>query len=139
VKYRKDLLADNEQLLPKFRAARVYCKERGWDFKIYDEHRIRTTRLANIQFLWRYKSSTRGEGYYGPIMDALLDLKEPTTMLELLESMYPGSRERGEAIWVWWTMVVGGAIKCDLDKPLKKSTLFWVEDSRKERLRMKEC
>jgi hypothetical protein len=143
VKYRKDLIAKWKELLPKFRAARAYCRARGWDFKIYDETRIRTPRLANIQFLWRYKSSTRGEGFYGPIMDELLDLTEPTTMNALLERMYPNIRERGEAIWVWWTMVVQGAIKCDLDQPLKKSTLFWVDDSRKQDLRlnfrMKEC
>lgn len=132
VKYRADLIADRDQLLPKFRAARAYCREQGWEFKVYDEQRIRTPRLANIQFLWRYKTSTHCGVYYSQIMAEMVKMSGPISMLPLLKRMYPYSRKRGEAIWVWWTMVVGGSIKCDLDQPLSHSTLFWVDESQKE-------
>lgn len=132
VKYRTDLIANRDQLLPKFRAARAYCREQGWDFKIFDEHRIRTQRLANIQFLWRYKSSTHCSTYYAQIMAEMVRMSGPTPMLPLLQRLYPYSRQRGEAIWAWWTMVVGGSIKCDLDQPLSPATRFWVDESEKE-------
>ena len=139
VKYRKDLIADRHQLLPKFRAARAYCRERGWEFKIFDEQRIRTPRLANIQFLWRYKHSTDCGAYYDEIMEEMVEMRGPIPMLPLLERMYPTSRLRGEAIWAWWTMVVQGAIQCDLEKPITKSTLFWVEEWRKTKFRLRTC
>lgn len=135
VKYREDLIADCGQLRPKFRAARAYCREVGWAFKIFDEHRIRTPRLANIQFLWRYKNSTDCGAYYDEIMAEMLEIRGPVPMLPLLERMYPSSRRRGEAIWAWWTMVVQGAIQCDLDRPITKATLFWIDEVRKMELR----
>lgn len=136
VKYREDLIADWGQLLPKFRAARAHCREVGWEFKIFDEHRIRTSRLTNIQFLWRYKNSTDCGSYYDEIMAELVEMRGPIPMLPLLERMYPTSRRRGEAIWAWWTMVVQGAIQCDLDRPITKSTLFWIDEFRKPVLRL---
>lgn len=136
VKYREDLVANCGQLRPKFRAAQAYCRERGWEFKVFDEHRIRTPRLANIQFLWRYKNSTECGTYYDEIMCEMLEMRGSIQMLPLLERMYPTSKRRGEAIWAWWTMVVQGAIQCDLDKPITKSTLFWIDESRKTDLRL---
>ena len=39
--------------MTKWKAARCHAKEQGWVFKIYDESRIRDTKLQNIRFLNR--------------------------------------------------------------------------------------
>lgn len=139
VKYRADLIANWDQLRPKFKAAKAYCRKQGWEFRIFDEHRIRTPLLKNIQFLWRYRGCTNSGTYYDQIMEELALTCAPIPMLPMLERMYPTSRARGEAIWAWWTMVVQGAIKCDLSKPITKSTLYWVTEQRKTQLRVPTC
>ncbi len=69
-------------------------------------------------------------------MSEMVQMSGPIPMLPLLNRMYPTSRSRGEAIWAWWTMVVQGAIQCDLNKPITKSTHFWIDESRKANLRL---
>ncbi|MDR9863545.1 TnsA endonuclease N-terminal domain-containing protein [Pseudomonas baetica] len=47
--------------LPKWKAAWRYAKQRGWDFHIYDESRIRGQSLKNIQYLERFRHADYAE------------------------------------------------------------------------------
>jgi len=127
VKFRADLRKNWSELKPKFKAARAYARENGMEFRIFDESRIRTVRLGNIQFLWRYMYSKDR----GPIHSAILAelcKHDKVMMLPIIEKLYASDMQRGEAIWVWWTLVAQGAIECDLDRRLARETLFWVPD-----------
>ncbi|MDQ3818146.1 MAG: Tn7 transposase TnsA N-terminal domain-containing protein, partial [Acidobacteriota bacterium] len=52
VKYRNDLFEQWKKLKPKFKAARAFSREQGWQrFRILTEVEIRTPYLANVKFL----------------------------------------------------------------------------------------
>ncbi|MGV6393349.1 Tn7 transposase TnsA N-terminal domain-containing protein [Pseudomonas caspiana] len=50
VKYRANFREQWRNLLPKFRAAKSYCAQRGWRFEVYTEREIRTPYLDNVKF-----------------------------------------------------------------------------------------
>lgn len=131
VKYREELLTNWKTYKPKVKAARAYARENGMEFRIFDEYRIRTPRLSNIQFLWRYKYAPVCFGYQTELLAELSKLDRGVQMLTIIDKLYPIKEQRGEAIWAWWTLVVQGAILCDLDQRLDNSTLFWVPEWRK--------
>lgn len=56
VKYRADVVGNVPEFLKKFRAAKLYAKREGWEFRILCERRIRTQRLLNVRFLHGYRS-----------------------------------------------------------------------------------
>lgn len=131
VKYREELLKNWKMYKPKFKAARAYARENGMEFRIFDEHRIRTPRLKNIQFLWRYKYAPVCSGYQEELLAKLSKLDQGVQMMQIIDELYPIKESRGDAIWAWWTLVVQGSIQCDLNQRLDKSTLFWVPEWRK--------
>lgn len=52
VKYRQDLFRNWNELKPKFKAARAFSREQGWQcFRIFTENEIRTPYLENAKFL----------------------------------------------------------------------------------------
>jgi TnsA-like endonuclease N terminal len=55
IKYRKDLFKNWADLKPRFRAARRYAREQGWEFRIITEVEIRTPYLKNVLFLLGYR------------------------------------------------------------------------------------
>nr|WP_242487857.1 Tn7 transposase TnsA N-terminal domain-containing protein [Pseudomonas sp. TH31] len=57
VKPEENWLENWRELLPKWKAAWRYAIQRGWDFHIYDESRIRGQSLKNIQYLERFKNA----------------------------------------------------------------------------------
>lgn len=126
VKYREDYLGQWRTLKPKFRAARAYAKEHGYEFRIFTEREIRTEYLKNIQFLWSYRYADFHVHHYEKLRDALKELEEtnPTT---LLEACYSSKVLRGEALWTLWCMIARGWIKCDLHRTLTMQTPIWAK------------
>lgn len=128
IKYRKDLDNKREELERKFKAARAYCEQLGWEFHVHDEFEIRTPRLGNTQFLWRH--FVQLEKPLGGEAEAILEAfaarhGEPATQGEILEPLYADPNLRGQAIWCWWAMVVRRMLLCDLDVLLSTRTLYW--------------
>ncbi len=56
VKYRGDCVGRWRELIGKFRAAKAYARNHGWDFAVFSEERVRGPRLVNVRFLRGYKS-----------------------------------------------------------------------------------
>ncbi|SFN48128.1 TnsA endonuclease C terminal [Formivibrio citricus] len=119
VKYREELARNWKELKPKFKAAKAYANEQGWDFQIFTEDRIRTPYFRNIQFLWSYRYSPLYETHHERLLQALSEMEE-ASINRLLDHCY-GSRDRvgrGEGIWTLWCMVARREIVCDLHVPL---------------------
>jgi hypothetical protein len=130
VKRREDLRANWPELKAKFRAARRLCRERGWEFRVFDEHRIRTARLRNIQFLWRYKHSPSYDELDEPIAEAMRHY-DKTRLKDIIDNYFETPTQKGQAIWTFWGMVAHGWILFDMDEPITPDTLFWLADSRR--------
>ncbi|MDF0606770.1 TnsA endonuclease N-terminal domain-containing protein [Neisseriaceae bacterium TC5R-5] len=127
VKYQKDLKLNWSTLKPKFKAARAYANERGWQFRIFTEKQIRTGLLQNIQFLWSYRFAPHHPGHRERLIRMLDDLEE-TSISGLLEACYlPENRVgRGESLWTLWCLIAQKSILCDLSLPLSMETCIWL-------------
>lgn len=117
VKYRQDFRDNWRQLLPKFRAAKRYCAERGWRFEVYTEKEIRTPYLKNVRFLFPYRERQFPEPIISWVLQTLADLIEADPDL-LLCALCKDKGNRAELIPVIWHLVANGVIDCDLEEPL---------------------
>lgn len=127
VKYRRELSKHWRELRHKFRAAQHYCAERGWRFVVLDENAIRTPRLENIKFLWRYRQST----YPDDVKDLLLQqlrMRVRATRAEIFSCLPESwSQElRLQAVWTWWVLVARGIVAFDQSQRLSETTTFTV-------------
>ncbi|MGO9601981.1 MAG: heteromeric transposase endonuclease subunit TnsA [Candidatus Binataceae bacterium] len=125
VKYREDFRASWRDQLPKFRAAKGYCKERGWEFKVFTEREIRTPYLKNVRFLWSYRSYPYDSTLSTEILDKLQDLRE-TDPQALLCSMFRDKWNRAAALPTLWRLVADFLIGCDLSQPLTMKSRIWT-------------
>lgn len=127
VKYRSELAKNWKELKRKFRAAQAYCRERNWRFVILDERSIRSIKLSNIQFLWRY----RGASYDKDLAIALLQILQLSggmTMQACVDAACSASVDlkRDEAIWTFWVLAADRKTEFDIDTPIGINTLFHI-------------
>lgn len=127
VKYADELRRNWADLKPKFKAARAYARERGWEFKIFSEKRIRNGLLQNIQFLWSYRFAPEHHGHRTRLVRMLDDIEE-TDIGGLLEACYRYDNRigRGEGLWTLWCLIAKQSILCDLSLPLSMDTRIWL-------------
>lgn len=128
VKYRRELAKNWRELRPKFRAAQGYCEERGWRFAVLDEDDIRTTRLENIQFLWRYRNADYPADLAAQLLRALEDRGESThgQLIDMVAATWSMER-RAQTIWTFWSLVARRRIVFDDSSPITHSTIFSTE------------
>lgn len=127
VKYSDELINKKDELEPKFKAARAYCRREGYDFKVICEHEIRTDHLQNIKFLKRYKKME----IHMPMMDYLreqLSKFDICTPEILIASCSQVEEKRAMLVSVLWVLVANGIIKTDLTKKLTMSSIIWIEN-----------
>jgi hypothetical protein len=124
VKPKDDWSKNWRKWLPKWKAARRYAIEQGWEFRIYDEDRIRDTALENIKQLAPFKRSD-------------VDPEDAKIVLKLLDDMgvapinyvlarYFGGNFRGRGLSLIWSLLANRAIDCDITVPLTESTEIWI-------------
>lgn len=108
----------------KWKAARRYAREQGWEFRIMDESRIRDQALENIQFLDRYKRMNF------PIEESqwvIQNLREMgcATFDYLLARHFMGIY-RAEGIAHLWHLLATRQIECNIIQPFHEFTELWV-------------
>jgi TnsA endonuclease N terminal/TnsA endonuclease C terminal len=117
VKHRQDFRKNWKVLIPKFRAAKRYCADHGWQFEVYTEREIRTPYLNNVKFLYPYRERAVPEPIANWILQTLSDLIEADPDL-LLCALCKDKSNRAELIPAIWHLVATDLIDCDLSKPL---------------------
>jgi hypothetical protein len=128
VKYRSDFRKDWKILLPKFRAAKVYCLNHGWRFQVFTEREIRTPYLNNVKFLWPYLNQNPSPEQKVRVLQILRDLDEADPDL-LLCALCNDPINRAQMIPVLWHLIGIGSIGCDLDSPLTMRSPIWVKEN----------
>ncbi len=125
IKYREDFRAQWRILLPKFRAAKSYCKERGWSFAVMTEVEVRTPYLQNVRFLSLYRARVPTAENAMQILDCVrrLGLTDPAA---LLCSLFAEKWRRIEALPVIWYLIAEFQIGCDLSLPLTMKSSLWI-------------
>ncbi len=125
VKYRADLLANWRELLPKFRAARKFCKQKNWTFRVFTERDIRTDYLTNVRFLYPYLNRYDDYAIVHMLIDKIYDLRE-TDPEALLVNLFRDKRNRAAALPMLWYLVATHQVGCDLDRPLNMKSRIWT-------------
>ena len=117
-------------LKPKLKSGLEYAHDQGWNFKIYDEKRIRDQLLANIQFLKRYKNADFPKDDTIRILEKLEEF-EVNCVNGLASSLYKSDQKVLQMIAHIWFLVEKKFICCDLTQPLKPTTVIWVNNNLK--------
>ena len=127
VKPRDKLLKDWKQLKKKFKIAVQYAQANDMIFKIYDESRIRTPYLKNIQFLKKYKRLTYSEEDSLHIL-SFVQNKGITIIEEILEYLYVTKEDKLIALGHIWHLIATKRLLCPLDASLSVSTTVWINN-----------
>jgi hypothetical protein len=127
VKHTTDLAKNAAKYAPKFEAARLFAKERGWEFKIIDETTIRTPYLSNLKFLRAFKGRLPEPSQIEIITRALS--KGALTFNKLLDYIAPSDQEKLSWIPIIWHMVITQLILADLQTPISGDMLLELPKS----------
>lgn len=120
VKHREDCRGQWKELLSKLRAARAYARDKGWDFAVFTEDRIRGQRLQNLRFLHGYKAVA-----VSPVMEAaiLAAIRAGcTTPKSILEQMSGNGYDKASALPNLWHLIATRVISIDWDRKLGMAT-----------------
>jgi hypothetical protein len=125
VKPRAVLRADWLDLRPKFKAAARYARDNGWEFRIFDEGRIRDATWENAMFLRPYRGQTFARQEVQPVLDTLRSMGDaPVQYLVGRHFLTDPERLRGYALI--WSLLARGEIECDFARPLAWDTDVWM-------------
>ncbi|MCI3910583.1 TnsA endonuclease N-terminal domain-containing protein [Pseudomonas viridiflava] len=125
VKYRANFREQWRNLLPKFRAAKSYCAQRGWRFEVYTEREIRTPYLDNVKLLWPFRNREPSPFQRAQILGVFESCNE-VSVSNLFGMLAPDPKERGELIPALWHLIANGAVCCDLNIPLSMTTMLSI-------------
>lgn len=125
VKPRDEIQVRWREMKPKFRAALCYARERGWDFRVQDESRIRDQVFQNILVLQRYRRMQFSSEETRRILADLDEMGQATfqTLTRHYSSVQPNT-----AIGVSHLrhLLVTRRVECDMSLPLNDETMLWV-------------
>nr|WP_296291690.1 heteromeric transposase endonuclease subunit TnsA [Pseudomonas sp.] len=108
----------------KWKAARQFAHVQGWQFRIYDESRIRDQTLQNIRFLERYQRMEFAVEESRWIIDNLQ--KMGATPFHYLLSRHFMGAYRVNGVAHIWHLLASRKIECDMSRPLSDQTELWV-------------
>lgn len=124
VKYRDEYKGKFRELKERFRAARLYARERGWRFRVLTEREIRTPYLPNARFLRPYRDVA-----FEPECE-LLVLQQARTLGEtspaaLIESLADSDWMRATYLREVWRLIATKRIGADLTVRLDMRSRIW--------------
>lgn len=130
VKPREVLRKSWRDLKPKFKTALSYAKSQNWEFRIFDESRIRNQVFDNIKFLKRYKRMQFPEENTKWILENLTRIGQ-APFQHLVACHFVGTKDTAIGISHIWHLVAMGYIDCDMTCPFTNNTYLWVRQNGK--------
>ncbi len=127
VKYRSDLFKHWIELKPKFRAARAYAKQRGWDFAIMTERELRTPYLKNITFLLEFRKYPVDEAAGQLLLAAVADTGA-STPVNLLRLISEDTARKAMLLSALWQLLATGHLAIDLEQRLTMTSPIWLRE-----------
>lgn len=105
----------------KWKAARQYARERGWQFRVYDESRIHTPRLQNIERLQRYRNRSFDPVFTKKVLDTLA-LMQAAPLHHLLALHFTGNESIGRDHLLH--LIATEVVTADLDEAMGPYTIL---------------
>lgn len=126
VKLQSDLLEQYDQLAPGFEAAKMLCRQRGWDFEIATDHSIRNVYQQNVEFLRDYRTYP-DTGVHSQMLLKTMEELKISTPAELLAATFMDMQHRMEAVGVLWRLITNRTIGVSLLCKLTMTSEIWHE------------
>jgi hypothetical protein len=124
IKWRTDLFKDWQELKPRFRVARKYARERGWDFTVITDKEIINPYLDNAIFLLTFRRFSANEDHSKLLLQALDKLRE-TDPEALLLSVSKDRDKIAGLLPTLWQLVGNHAVGVNLDLKLTMRSRIW--------------
>ena len=120
VKYREAWQEKWREWSTKWKAARRYARDEGWQFRVQDEFRIRDRALENIRWLARFKRTSVDNDRSERILEDLESLGS-ATVHSLLERHFSEANAT-TGLQHLWALLAQRHIDCDISRPLDRAT-----------------
>lgn len=130
VKSTLDLEKNATKYAPKFEAARTYCEQRGWLFRIITEKDIRVPRLDNVKFVRAYENQEHPPPMVDEVLKRMSDMG-PVDSLTLLNRLSSDLDEQLQWLPVIWHLVAKRKIDVNWDLKFGASVQLWPAGSMK--------
>jgi TnsA endonuclease N terminal/TnsA endonuclease C terminal len=124
IKYRSDLFAGWHLLKPKFKAARLFAKAQGWEFRIVTEVEIRQPYLENAKFLRPFRKHETNWDHY-EILTGLLKHLRVASPRQLLLAYSEDKWKQAELLSSLWNLIAQKIIRTDLAEELTMDSELW--------------
>lgn len=128
VKYRDEYRGRFHELKQRFRAARRYARERGWQFRVLTEREIRTPYLENARFLRPYRDAQTDHVREDRILSYFATCPESTPH-RVVNALGENDLERARLLAVLWKLLAEFRVGVDLMNPMGMDTPIWVQVS----------
>ena len=130
VKSTVDLEMNAAKYAAKFEAARTYCEQKGWLFRIITEKDIRVPRLANVKFVRAYETQEHPPPMIDQVLKRMSHMR-PVDSLTLLKSLSSDLDEQLQWLPIIWHLVAKRKIDVDWDLKFGASVQLWPAGSMK--------
>lgn len=124
VKSELDLKVNKAKYAPKFAAAKTFCEQRGWLFKIVSDKEIRIPRLGNVKFVRAYTHQQHPPERMNQVLLQISSLGRTSTSA-LLNSLSTDQDEQLGWMPVMWHLVANRKIAVDWDVPFGATVTIW--------------
>lgn len=121
VKMREQWAPNWREWFPKWKAASRYARDRGWQFRIYDEARIRGPVLENVEFLQRYRNLNFDSDFTAVVLKTL-SLMKAAPFHHLIARHFTGNEAVGRSHL--WHLIATGQAFVDLEERLDEFTIM---------------
>lgn len=108
----------------KWKAAKEYCKEHDYRFKIYDESRIRHQGLANVDHIMRYERLNCSKDDIETILEQV-EMMGTTTIEYLLERFFMGDIYRPQGRRIIYHLMATKRLGFHLWDEINEKTEVW--------------
>jgi len=115
VKDTSDLVRNADKYAKKFECATRFAQEHGWEFKIVDQNKIRTPRLANLKFLREYRNIKPSDQEVDRVRQHVGTTSR--SHHEVLDQLAQTDDDRLYWLPIIWSMLLTGHLVTDLNEP----------------------
>jgi hypothetical protein len=129
IKFKSELREKFSKLKPRFKAAKEYCENEGWEFKIFTDEYIRTPFLENINFLSRYNYNDLDGACYKLVIRTISDLGITSPKEFMLTVQDAEFNIKGRCLYALWYAIKMNDIGCDLvNEKISMNSEIWLSE-----------
>lgn len=125
IKYQADLKQNALLYFPKFQAAKIFCINNGFHFRVITDVDIRNDYLVNCKFLKKYLYIKDIDENDRDLLHTTIKHLRKSTPAELISTCTNHDQRKAELLHLLWHLVAKHEVGCNLKIPITMSTVIW--------------